>query len=82
MTPGHWVTGSLPLETKTCPHLQCQNGQEGVMALEDMVITLFRQVARRLPSQGGDFISQENEIGICLLSLKGYLAFKNAYLHL
>jgi hypothetical protein len=52
------------------------------MALEDMVITSFRRVGRRLSSNGGDFITQENEIGMLLLSLIGYLAFKNAYSHL
>jgi hypothetical protein len=48
------------------------------MALEDMVIKLFRQAGRRLSSNGGDFIIQENEIAMLLLSLMGYLVFKNA----
>jgi hypothetical protein len=52
------------------------------MSLADMVITLFRQAGRRLPGEGSDFISQENEIGICLLSLMGYSASKNTYSHL
>lgn len=36
---------------------------------------------KEISTDGSDFISQKNENGICLLSLMGYLAFKNIYSH-